>query len=84
MGRPRKITDRKTPFINQREIADEFGGMTSQQILRWVARGQFPLPVKIIGTTRLFDRSEVEKFLRSRDPVQRSSLATSDVSAEIS
>lgn len=79
MGRPRKAR-----FINQHEIAAEFGGMTTKHILRWVQAGKFPMPVKVIETIRLFDREEVERFFRGGRPQPPPSLATSDVSEVLS
>lgn len=65
MGRP--AGDKSRPvFINQREIAREFGGADSRTIIRWSQSGRFPRPVKVVGTTRLFDRAEVVRFFRSR------------------
>jgi predicted DNA-binding transcriptional regulator AlpA len=65
MGRATRAEKLPT-FINQREIAREFGGADSRTIIRWSQSGRFPRPVKVVGTTRLFDRAEVERFFRSR------------------
>lgn len=61
MGRRREVR-----FINQREIAREYEGMKTRNILRWVQQGVFPSPIKVVGVTRLFDREEVERFFRAR------------------
>jgi predicted DNA-binding transcriptional regulator AlpA len=66
--------------INQREIARIYG-VTTQQVLRWVQTGEFPLPLKVAGVTRIFRRTDVERWFRLKlDAGAQSSLDASDAS----
>lgn len=53
--------------MNQRDVAREFGAADSRTIIRWSQTGRFPRPVRVVGTTRIFRREDVERFYARRD-----------------
>lgn len=54
-----------TRFIGRRELLNELG-VSKTTILRWTAERGFPRPLPNSGQVPIYDRDEINRWLRSK------------------
>jgi predicted DNA-binding transcriptional regulator AlpA len=58
-----------TRFVGRRELLRELG-VSKTTILRWTAERGFPRPLPRSGQVPIYDRAEIERWLRADSSAQ--------------
>jgi hypothetical protein len=62
--RPPKPCKGLRQLVNHRDVAAAFG-VTTESLIRWMRKGEFPSPHSTLGTFYLFPREMIEYRLRT-------------------
>lgn len=61
------------PMLTRAQIATAFG-VSERTILRWVAKGDFPTPIRILGNNR-WKESDISGYVKRREAIARQGFA---------